>query len=113
MQMIGKEQVCELEEYRADPKPLSSSSDLDDAGLSNNESNNNDDNDDYSPIFKSWAARSLSTEDFVKSGTNFTICKFQVLWTNLQHVMKANWNVGLGKMHHAPNGRSPYDIDAT
>ena len=95
--MIGKERVCELEEYCADPDPMLSSSDLDNAGLSNNESNNNDDIDDYSPIFKSRAARSLLTEDFVKSGTNFTIHKFQVLWTNLQHIMKANWKIGLGK----------------
>ena len=76
LQMIGKEQVCELEEYHADPDPTLSSSDLDNAGLSNNESNDNDDNDDYGPIFKSWAARPLLTKDFVKSGTNFTIHKF-------------------------------------
>ena len=74
--MIGKERFCKLEEYFADPDPMFSSLDSDNAGLSNNESNNNEDNDDYSHIFKSWAARSLLTEDFVKSGTNFTIHKF-------------------------------------
>ena len=97
LQMIDKERVQELEDYCADPDPLSSLSNSDNAGLSNNGSNNDDNNDDYGPIFKSWAARSLSTEDFVKSGTNFTIHKFQILWTNLQHIMKSKWNIGSGK----------------
>ena len=74
--MIDKERVQELEKYCADPDPMLPSSDYDNAGLSNNDSNDNKDNDDYRPIFKSWAARSLLTEDFVKSGTNFTIYKF-------------------------------------
>ena len=76
LQMLGDEQVCELEEYCADADPLSLLSGSNKAGLSNNESNNDEEDDDFGPIFKSGAARSLSTEDFVRSGTNFTIHKF-------------------------------------
>lgn len=56
-----------------------------------------DENVDTGPIFRSWVAKSTPGEDFVQSSVNFTIAEFRGLWTEVQHIMKSNWNVGSGR----------------
>ena len=74
--MSGEDCVREFESYRAEPNPSSSSGlDLEEPMITINSSDDKDD-DDYGPIFKSWVARLSTSEDFVRSRTNFTIAKF-------------------------------------
>ena len=65
-------------------------------GGANNGIGDDNNNIDVGPIFRSWAKKLLSTEDFVKTCTNFSIAEFQTLWIDCQHLVLAKWNVGSG-----------------
>ena len=99
--MVNKDRIKEIKNYWSESELLASSfsSDAEEGNVigtgSTNNDNNNDDN--IGPIFKSWALRLLSSKDFIKSGTNFTIAELCLLWNNLQHIIKSKWNVGSGK----------------
>ena len=52
---------------------------------------------DIGPIFLSWANRSTTTDDLVKSLTNFSVAEFRALWMEIQHDVVNVWNVGSGR----------------
>ena len=95
--MVKKDRIKEIENYWSELElsVLSSSSNAEEGnvtGTGSTNDNNNDDN-NIGPAFKSWASRLLSSKDLIKSGTNFTIAEFRLLWNNVQHIIKTKWNV--------------------